>query len=174
MSRQRLGRSWAVALLLSGCATFDPPPAPPAAPPMTPRPVRVARPRTAEPLPVPDSPPTGQVQPPAPVAGAVAAPANPQADFWHVAADRTTGCAMPEAVRMLRSSEGLAEAQPALAAQTRRVGGCATTFRVSEWTLLRRDGDLVLLRLANPPPGIAPLELFFLRRDVVAPAGEEP
>ena len=103
---------------------------------------------------------------------AIAPPEAPRQPRWRVAADRTVGCAVPEAVRMLRGAEGLRDAPPRLAAQTRREGGCATTFRVSEWTLLRADGELVLLRLANPPPGVPAMELYFLRRDVVSPPGD--
>lgn len=99
-------------------------------------------------------------------------PEAPRQPRWRVVADRTIGCAVPEAVRMLRGAEGLRDAPPRLAAQTRREGGCATTFRVSEWILLRAEADLVLLRLANPPPGVPALELYFLRRDVVSPPGD--
>lgn len=169
-----IGACLAVALLplQAGCDLA--PPQPQAQPVQPPRPARVARPRPAE------APRTAEA---APVASGQADPAPEEAEpappprqearpvRWQVVADRTVGCAVPDTLRMLRSTEGLGESQPRLAAQARREGRCATTFRVSEWTLLRADGELVLLRLANPPPGIAAMELWFMRRDVTPSAG---
>ena len=179
------GLALALLPLQAGCGLFDPQPQaqPPAPTPS--RPARVVRPRTAEAArpadqPAPAAPeaeaPSVPEGAPAPQAEAAipATPPLPEAAppaLWRVVADRTVGCAVPETVRMLRSSDGLGESQPRLAAQVRREGRCATTFRLSEWALLRSDGDLVLLRLANPPAGVAPLELWFLRRDVVPQGG---
>ena len=169
----------ALLALLSGCV--EEPQMPPPPPPPT-RPVRVTapRPRPVEPprveatdvapVAAAASPQTEQAAPPAPERPVAAAPPREEAPhpvLWRVVADRTIGCAVPETVTMLRSTEGLTEAQPRLAAQARRDGRCSTTFRVNEWIVLRIEGELVLLRLANPPPGVAPLELYFMRRDVM-------
>lgn len=185
-----LGAGLALALLplQAGCGLFDPQPQLQAPPPAPARPARVVRPRQAEPARAADAPapeaeptpapadaPAPSAGPPDPPAASAASPPQQQEAarpaLWRVAADRTVGCAVPETVRMLRSSDGLGESQPRLAAQVRREGRCATTFRLSEWTLVRGEGDLVLLRLANPPAGVAPLELWFLRRDVVPQGG---
>ena len=164
----------ALALLPAGCGLFREP-APPVvqapAPPIRPARPAVARPRPSEPVraePEP-APPAGAEAPAAPTDPAPPEPAPPA--IWRVAQDRTIGCAVPETLRLLRA-DNLTETQPRLAAQARREGRCLTTFRVSEWILVREEGDLVLLRLANPAPGVAPVEIYFLRRDVVSSRGQ--
>lgn len=164
---------------IGGCGLFEDPPDPPAAiaAPPAPRPARPLPPRQR-----PEDPTRAETGVPAP-AQAAAAPTSAEAASrpgteaigaeasavparWRVIANRTIGCAAPDSLRLLRGNEGLSETQPRLAAQLLREGGCLTTFRVSEWTLVRADGEVMRLRLANPPAGVTPVELHFLRRDL--------
>ncbi len=173
-----------VAGLANGCALFEPQASQTAAPSpaISVRPVRpqAPRPRNGEQARVepgaeaPAAEPAGVQEAPAesppaspPTAASEPAPQEVAAPvIWRVVADRTIGCAVPDTLRLLRNNDSLSQSQPRIMAQVRREGGCLSTFRVSEWILLRADGDLVRLRLSNPGPGVPPIELFFLRRDV--------
>ncbi len=102
---------------------------------------------------------------------------------WRVRADGTVGCALPDPLPVasgeLPRNAGLSAAmrRRAIAAAFDE-GRCLTTFRVNEWALVRMEGGRVLLRLTKPEPapGESPIELWFLRRDLLEPvsAGQSP
>lgn len=188
--RAGIGRLAGLALLAlvplqAGCDMFEEPAQVEPPPPPPPRPTRpIVRPRTTDPgraeqaeqqaaaTPAEAARPAEQAAPSPPETEPEASRQDAQRPLvWRVVVDRTIGCAVPETVRLLRGTEGLGEAQPRLAAQARAEGRCSTVFRASEWTLVRTEGELVLLRLANPPAGVAPLELYFMRRDVTSMTG---
>ena len=166
--------------LTNGCALFEPQASQTAvpAPAVSARPARppAPRPRNGEQArlepggeaPAPD--PAGVADTPPDVAPATATEPPSQEIaapvIWRVVADRIIGCAVPDTLRLLRSNDALSQSQPRIVAQARREGGCLSAFRVSEWILVRAEGDVVRLRLSNPGPGVPPIELFFLRRDV--------
>lgn len=95
---------------------------------------------------------------------------------WRVRADGTVGCALPGPLPAARGelprNAGLSAAMRRRAiAEAFDEGRCLTTFRVNEWALLRMEGDRVQLRLTRPEPasGNSPVELWFLRRDLLEP-----
>ena len=134
----------------------------------------VAEPPTEAALPTPPPPPPrfhaqrAVPRPQPPVAGPEARvepgqiSAGATEAVWHVARDGVVGCADRAALDVLRQT---AEGTPRLLAQARASGGCRTTFRVNEWALVGTEADAVRLRLTNG----APLTLWFLRGEVVAP-----
>ncbi|HEV7265552.1 MAG TPA: hypothetical protein VGN83_11610 [Falsiroseomonas sp.] len=83
---------------------------------------------------------------------------------WRVAQDGTTGCADPEALRLLREPALDAEGLRRLAA-ARTAGGCVTVFRGQGWRLLERTQDM--LRLAPAAEGAGPGPLYFWRDQLV-------
>lgn len=124
-----------------------PPPAPPAhAQRIVPRP----------------QPATTGVAGPAVNGQAEPAPAATAGPSWRVSRDGVVGCADRAALDVLRKA---ADSTPRLLAEARASGGCRTTFRVNEWTLAGADAEMVRLHLTNG----APLTLWFLRGEVVAP-----
>lgn len=153
----------AALFLLGACATGAPEPERmplPLPPPPPPR-IQPARPAAVQPAPA-----DAAVQPnghaaPAEISARAAMPAEAVRP-WRVARDGTTGCAAPAPLRLARQGEGVV---PRLLAEARASGGCRTTFRVNEWSLVAQEDDLVQLRLVNGPT----LTLWFLRADVVAP-----
>ncbi|WP_372616953.1 hypothetical protein [Falsiroseomonas sp.] len=102
---------------------------------------------------------TQQAAQPRPPRRAPAAPA-----VWRVAQDGTTGCADPDALRLLREPASDAAALRRLAT-ARTAGGCVTVFRGQGWRLLERTGEM--LRLAPAEEGAGPGPLYFWRDQVV-------
>lgn len=142
--------------LLAACALEPAEPQPAPLPPPPPAPPRSQASRVAPPR----TPPPAEQAAPNP---AEAPAADEPAPVWRVARDGVVGCADRAALAMLRQA---AEGSPRLLAEARAAGGCRTTFRVNDWTLLASEGDAVRLRLTNG----APLTLWFMRAEVVAPS----
>ena len=168
-----MDRAWprlAVLLLLGACAPEPPEDAPLPLPPPTPPHVLTGRlppmPPRQRPEPEPEPAPEAAAQAPngAPEAttpAATPAAAAPQ-PVWRVQRDGTVGCAERAALRLLRQR---ADVAPRAIAEARAAGGCRTTFRVNEWTVVGGDAELVQLRLMN---GSA-LTLWFPRVEVAPP-----
>ena len=149
----------AALLLLGACAIEAPEPEGLPLPLPPPPPPRMQPARTAPAQPAPGD---AAMQPNGNGAGVEAAVPEEAVRRWRVARDGTTGCAAPAPLRLARQGEGVV---PRLLAEARASGGCRTTFRVNEWSLVAQEDDLVQLRLVNGPS----LTLWFLRSDVVAP-----
>jgi hypothetical protein len=164
----------ALLLALGACAPEPPPEEPLPLPPPPPPRVATAR----QPLPAirPDTNGAAEngaeagtgvagTEPAAVTEAAAAVPdplSQPARQVWRVARDGTTGCADPNALRLLRQ---LAGGEPRMLVEARAAGGCRTTFRVNEWVAEGGDAETLRLRLTNGPA----LTLWFLRSDLVAP-----
>lgn len=87
---------------------------------------------------------------------------------YRVQADGTIGCADPVPLRILRGMPQLERTHPRLSGRLLEEGRCLTTFRVNTWSLVREEGDVVLLHLTNPAPGSPAITLWFMRSDLLA------
>lgn len=87
-------------------------------------------------------------------------PRPPERHYYRVAADGTPGCTDPAPLRgaagrpLQRGGGG---------------GGCMPTYRTNEWSLVRSEGEVLLLRLENAAAAGPAMQLYLRRSDVVAP-----